>query len=345
MKFINFALILSLFASAASISPARIPKHTTALIVAKKESKLNAVPVLAPPVKNSAFKTLAPILAASFCAAAIMYPLDLVRALQMANSGSGTKLTTLQLLSNFKSTHGWQGFFTQGLVPELARATWMRFVKFGLFPIIHLAITNGIPEGKGNSQSKAMSAILTSFPEVISIMPLEIAKIALQLDSEKLYNNNMFKAMGAIFKSQGINAFKAGYVGVQYRQAAWSSAYFVSLPFFEKKVDEIFKSMGIDTSKIPSAKTSSQLISGFCAGVFGASLNTPGDTIRTVVQKRILGNLDGAKTFLGVGSEIVNSRGAGALYAGFGFKAIHLGGGGALMAFFVPFFKKLFGTL
>jgi hypothetical protein len=75
-----------------------------------------------------------------------MYPLDLVRALQMANAGS--KETTLQLLSNFKKTHGVQGFFTQGLAPELARATWMRSVKFGLFPIIHLGITGGIPEAK-----------------------------------------------------------------------------------------------------------------------------------------------------------------------------------------------------
>ena len=32
---------------------------------------------------------------------------------------------------------------------------------------------------------------------------------------------------------------------------------------------------------------------GFCAGVFGAMINTPGDTVRTVVQKRVLGGLPG----------------------------------------------------
>ena len=31
-----------------------------------------------------------------------MYPMDLVRALQMANAGSGVKLSTWQLLSNFQ---------------------------------------------------------------------------------------------------------------------------------------------------------------------------------------------------------------------------------------------------
>ena len=34
-------------------------------------------------------------------------------------------------------------------------------------------------------------------------------------------------------------------------------------------------------------------LEGFCAGVFGAAINTPGDTIRTVVQKRVLGSLPG----------------------------------------------------
>ena len=292
----------------------------------------------------SAFKSLAPILAASFCAAAIMYPLDLIRALQMANVGSGVKLSTLQLLSNFKNTHGVQGFFTQGLAPELARATWMRFVKFGLFPLVHLSITGGIPENKGSSVTKAAAAIIASVPEAISIMPLDLAKIQLQLDSAKIFRNNMFRAMGHVIKERGLGGFTAGYIGLQYRQAAWSTGYFVSLPFFEKQVNRIFSKLGIDPSENPSAQTTSQLTSGFLAGMFGALLNTPGDTIRTNVQTRILGNLPGATTFLGVGNEIISNRGYQGLYAGFGFKAIHLGGVGALMAFFVPYFKEVFDT-
>ena len=50
----------------------------------------------------------------------------------------------------------------------------------------------------------------------------------------------------------------------------------------------------------------------------------------------------GTVQFLAVGQEIVKSRGFGGLYAGFKFKSLHLGGGGALMAFFLPFFKKIF---
>ena len=36
--------------------------------------------------------------------------------------------------------------------------------------------------------------------------------------------------------------------------------------------------------------------------------------------------------------EIVSTRGIGGLYTGLGFKAVHLGGSGALMAAFIPFF-------
>ena len=38
---------------------------------------------------KQAVKKIGPVLSAAFCAAAIMYPLDLLRALQMANANSG----------------------------------------------------------------------------------------------------------------------------------------------------------------------------------------------------------------------------------------------------------------
>ena len=132
-----------------------------------------------------------------------------------------------------------------------------------------------------------------------------------------------------------------GWAGIQYRQAAWSAAYFASLSFFEEKVEDGVRFMGGDPNKF---KMGTQLASGFCAGVFGACFNTPGDTCRTIVQKRIFNNGAGATTFLGVGREIVTTKGVTALWSGFSFKAMHLGGGGALMAFFVPTFKKMFGA-
>ena len=50
-------------------------------------------------------------------------------------------------------------------------------------------------------------------------------------------------------------------------------------------------------------------------------------------------------SFVGVGTEILAAKGFSGLYAGFGFKAFHLGGGGALMAFFIPFFKNFIESL
>lgn len=298
---------------------------------------------------NSLLKSLGPVLASAFCVAAIMYPLDLVRALQMANSGSGEKLSTMQLLSNFKDAHGYSGFFKQGLAPELARSTWMRLLKFGLFPVVHQHLT-GKPEKLGTAGSKALAAAIASVPEAISIMPLEIAKISLQLDSTKRFGNSMVNAMSAVLKEKSLPGFAIGYVGVQARQALWTSGYFASIGYFEQKVNEAINALygkdgkPVNLKERPNLQVVSQLTSGFLAGVFGAALNTPFDTIRTTIQKRMLSPTvqAGSTTLLGVGSEIIANRGVSALYAGFQFKAMHLGGGGALMAFFVPFFNKVF---
>jgi len=234
-------------------------------------------------------------------------------------------------------------FFTQGLVPELARSTWMRFIKFAMFPVVHVALT-GKPEGQGNEFTKACAAIVSSIPEAFSIMPLEISKIALQLDTANVFKNNMFNAMGQVYRDKGLGGFLIGYFGVQYRQSAWGAGYFASIKFFEKHVNQAFKYNDLDQKYPKAVKTASQLISGFLAGVFGACLNTPGDTIRSTLQKRVLSQGAQGLTFLSVGQEIVKAKGFGALYAGFTFKAFHLGGGGALMAFLIPFFQNVFNN-
>jgi hypothetical protein len=113
----------------------------------------------------------------------------------------------------------------------------------------------------------------------------------------------------------------------------------------KQQVNCLIKKVGgkdLDIKKNPNVLIVSQLLSGFLAGVFGAAINCPSDTIRTSIQKRVLGGFPGDVNCFGVANEIIKARGVGALYAGFNFKAFHLGGGGALMAVFLPFFKKLF---
>jgi tetrahydromethanopterin S-methyltransferase subunit D len=61
-----------------------------------------------------------------------MYPVDVVRALKMASAtGSGYTIT------EFIAAHGVKGLMSQGVVPEVVRATWMRVLKFFFFPITH----------------------------------------------------------------------------------------------------------------------------------------------------------------------------------------------------------------
>ena len=133
---------------------------------------------------------------------------------------------------------------------------------------------------------------------------------------------------------------------MQYRQTAWTAAYFATLSDFQKAT----KSVVPDDWKFVQ-----QLAGGFAAGMFGAVFNTPGDVIRSTQQKALLAApperhpfsvglcVTGVKDFLSQGGKIVSTNGVGALYMGFGFKALHLGGSGALLAMLIPYFKGMMG--
>ena len=111
--------------------------------------------------------------------------------------------------------------------------------------------------------------------------------------------------------------------------------YFASINFFEQQTSSFFRTIdrgGLLDRYPRSAKAASVVLSGFLAGVFGACINTPGDTIRSTIQKQVLSQINSnsavtSTSFLAAGSQIIASKGLTGLYAGFKFKAFHLGGG------------------
>lgn len=200
---------------------------------------------------------------------------------------------------------------------------------------------------QGSGITKAIAAGVASLPEGFTIQPMEAAKISLQLDTAKKYNNNASLVIKDIMKTRGWVGLYTGYFGVQYRQTSWTAAYFASLKFFQEQSEMIFPK---EWTKV------NVLMSGFAAGMFGAIFNTPGDVIRSTMQKRILQSepkmvpfgpavmIGGVTGFFGTAAEIVRTRGAMALYSGLPFKAVHLGGSGALLAMLIPLFKTLMGV-
>ena len=125
----------------------------------------------------------------------------------------------------------------------------------------------------------------------------------------------------------------------------WTGTYFATLASWKRLIEPSIKDLG-GGDKIAS------LTSGFLAGVFASIPNAPGDVVRSVVQKKLFENPErkaygisfgGVKEHIDVAKEIVSQKGVRGLYAGFTFKALHLGGSGALMAFFIPIFSNMFG--
>ena len=82
------------------------------------------------------------------------------------------------------------------------------------------------------------------------------------------------------------------------------------------------------------------------AGVLGAVANCPFDVCRSVAQKELIGawvsggdavtRAPGLAHAVAAGRSVVAARGARGLWAGVGFKSLHLGCGGALMAVLQP---------
>ncbi|GMH78267.1 hypothetical protein TL16_g07732 [Triparma laevis f. inornata] len=270
-------------------------------------SKASSPSLLPSPETSSVFMS-------SFATATLLYPLDLLRSLSMTSPGTAVP----KLVGDFYKDFGAKGFISQGLAPEVSRATVMRGVKFALYPRLHRKLFKK-EASEGTTKTKIIAAAATSVPEVLLIMPLEVSKILLTTDTGNKFGNSMVKAL----RETSSREYMTGWVGVQYRQMSWGCGYFASIGPWRKLVDRV---VGGEEGEGVAFKS---LTSGFAAGVTGAILNTPGDTVRSVVMKRNLVQKIPA-SFFPVAREIIKEKGVGSLYAGFGAKAAHLGGGGSV---------------
>lgn len=272
--------------------------------------------------------------------AGLMYPVDVMRALKMSSAGSKESFS----IGEFYRKFGIKGMIGQGLLPELLKSSSMRVSKFFFFPIF-LEKGFGKTASKASPLEKGIAGALATVPEILLISPMEVAKIGLQLDRENKFKNNSIEFIKHIHKTKGFSGLYSGWTGMQWRQCWWTGTYFATLSSWKKAIEPPLKKVGCGDGI-------ATLTSGFLAGVFASIPNAPGDVVRSVVQKKLFENPDrkaygispkGVMEHVTVTKEIIQSRGIKGLYAGFTFKALHLGGSGALMAFFVPFFAKLMG--
>jgi solute carrier family 25 2-oxodicarboxylate transporter 21 len=267
--------------------------------------------------------------------------------------GAGAE-SVISVVRSFIADHGAAGLFKQGLLPEVLRATWTRFLKFSLFPVMlaELGTLPGAMQSVPPTLLKVAASCLSAIPEAICVMPIEAAKLELQLDKANRHGNQMHRALISTFQENGAKAvFLTGFWAVLYRQASWTATYFASIAFLERSLTNLYKVMRKDSYKEREEHTNSTeaeksngfilLVSGFIAGVLATLANTPGDTVRTVMQVRGLHDHTLTQSTLEVARDIVHRKGVRGLFSGFEVKAVILGLGGALMAVLVPFFDRL----
>lgn len=290
-----------------------------------------------------AFDTLPPVTAAAVVTSITMYPVDVIRAICMANPG----ITPPVALQNFVANHGLKGFVQQGLAAEITRASFSRMIKFWLQPIAHQRFY-GKPEGKGTPLSKGISGAIATIPEVMAISPLENIKIAEQLDTQKRFNGAA-SVCKHLMQTRGIlGGFYCGWFGMQMRQCLWTGTFFLTLDV----------SKGFCKNQLGLGGLSADVISGFGSGAFGVMVMCWTDVVRSVVQKEAINatfdatiahpgglylSLNPIPFFSKMG-EVHAAKGIGGLYAGVSVKCIHLGGSGAILAVLMPRFKKMWAV-
>merc|ERR1719201_774916 len=108
----------------------------------------------------------------------------------------------------------------------------MRVVQFFSYPLIHDLLFGKKPS-EGSPGSKLVAGMLASAPSSIAITPLENAKIALQLDQTKRFNNSMTEAIMHLWRRGAL----APYVGCQAiftRSAISFGPYIATLPYCQQ---------------------------------------------------------------------------------------------------------------
>jgi hypothetical protein len=130
---------------------------------------------------------------------------------------------------------------------------------------------------------------------------------------------------------------------MQFRNGMWTGTYFATLASFKEQIEPIAQSVGLPQGV-------AQFCAGFSAGTFAAIFNTPADVVRSVVQRRMFSEPTrkahgispaGVVEHVVLAQKLLRAKGVRGLYPGFGFKAMHLGGSGALMATFIPIFSRV----
>jgi len=276
-----------------------------------------------------------------------MYPVDIVRALVMAQA-SGKKSSVGSLVKTFYQNHGAIGFIKQGLGAEMARAIFSRVIKFWIQPLAHKLIFKK-SEKEGNPFTKGLAGALATIPEVLIISPFENLKLAQQLDKEKKFRSSA-DVFNHLIKTRGVPGLYLGYFGMQLRQMLWTGTFFLTLDVFQKKTERIAGGKRLWTD----------VVAGFGAGVTGVMVNCWTDVVRTVIQKQAIADtfdvnkprqplnlsylVGGVTTVIATVQNIHSTRGIAGLYSGFFVKSMYLGGSGAFLAVLIPRFKKLWGV-
>jgi solute carrier family 25 2-oxodicarboxylate transporter 21 len=184
--------------------------------------------------------------------------------------------------------------------------------------------------GANARKSSIIAGIAAGATESIVIAPFELVKVKLQaVGSSQLYSNT-FDAVVKVINNGGIRSIYRGLESTLWRNVFWNGGYF--------GVIQQVKSM-LPKSTNEKEELLYSFISGSIAGIFGTTINTPFDVVKSRIQ------YDGkGRWTIPTLIKILHEEGLIAAYKGYAPKVLRLGPGGGIMLVVFEGVTKLLST-
>ncbi|GMM28627.1 mitochondrial 2-oxodicarboxylate carrier [Martiniozyma asiatica (nom. inval.)] len=254
----------------------------------------------------------------------IMYPLDVVKTRIQLQVGSGANAEysgVLDCLTKIVRTEG-AGTLYRGITAPILMEAPKRATKFAANDEWGKVWKKAFGVENLNQSLAILNGACAGATEAFIVVPFELVKIRLQDKTKASLYSGPGDCLVKTVKQEGLLSLYKGLESTLWRQSIWNAGYF-------GVIYQVRALMPVANDS--TQKTINDLVSGMIGGIFGTTLNTPFDVVKSRIQSVAPGQAakyTWAWPSLGV---VLKEEGFFALYKGYLPKVLRLGPGGGIM--------------
>lgn len=215
---------------------------------------------------------------AGMIGASIVYPIDIVKTRMQNQLGNTLYSSYLDCFKKLLKNEGILGIYSV-LLPQIVGVAPEKAIKLTVNDLVRSFAKSNSKNDSIPLKWEIIAGSTAGLCQVIVTNPLEVSKIRLQTQGEKLGSNSLSALQ--IVRSLGIRGLYKGSLACLLRDIPFSSIYF---PTYANIKKHIFKFDPNIKGYRKSLEPWELLCSGALAGMPAAFLTTPSDVIKTKIQ-------------------------------------------------------------